>query len=349
MKKVTGFLLAIAFFLATSPAMAQWGIVTVSVIDNCKFDAFLTHDPFVTYTLTDGSTTRSETQHMDAMTHWVISYADLGEFVSITVDAKNAGGKALGSDEILNHKNECFTPPVVPPTKTTTKADPKPNFKEGNGTFGCEFENLWDLPANWVGEFYGWHILYVKDGEVYLGPIDAKGQWTSGIKEFQYGNHNIAKFQLTIIAGLGGLISDVQCKAVEEKVAKSRCVDCGPAVCLLDQGKFIWNPATQRYLGIVEGKPEWFEHFSEAVAEGLAYAGSECSTCVNSLVNAETIWFGPGSTVEDTANAIAHFIGDNSPTEIEVQMAQAVADEWNKTKPQDGNEYNYQKLFSDKV
>lgn len=348
-KKLVSLMVAIALFITALPAMAQWGIISVSSTGNCEFDIFVDHDPNTSYEMTDGNITRSATQHMDANTHWVVSYADMGATVSIKVNAKNNGGKLLGEDELLNQKNDCFTPAPNPdPTPEPKPVNTKANFQTGNGTFHCEFENLWNLPNGWVGEQWGNNVLNVKNGTVHMDAVVATGNWTTGIHEFQFGNHEIGKFQITVSTGLGGLLSGISCEAVQpEKVDQGRCVDCGPAACLLDQGKFIWNPATQRYLGIVNNKPVWFKHASEAIAEGLTYSGSECSNCVNKLVNAETIWFGPGSTINDTANALALFLGDSSPTAIEVQMATKVAKEWAKTKPQDGDWYNYQKLFSD--
>lgn len=138
-------------------------IVFVTPTPDCQFEIYLAEDPYVTAELTDGVKTHTETRHMGARTYWLLNYADMdmGEFVSITVVAKNKGGKKLGEDEVLGHRNPCWKPGPEPTPEPTPGPTPVATTVS-TPTFGirmCPTPNTLELAD-------GWYDLYGKNVQV---------------------------------------------------------------------------------------------------------------------------------------------------------------------------------------
>lgn len=107
-------------------------------------------------------------------------------------------------------------------------------------------------------------------------------------------------------------------------MATKYCPTCPEAQCLLAEGNFV-NLGEHGFAGIRNNLLVNYSSAADARAVGLVYAGTECSVCLLPWGSPGTIYYGPRSTVWDTAMKLAQLDGVDSMTQDQLDQFQAQA------------------------
>lgn len=112
------------------------------------------------------------------------------------------------------------------------------------------------------------------------------------------------------------------------------CPTCPPAKCLLKNDSFVL--AGGQWIGLVDGSPYFYSSKANALLDGLEFAGYECSLCLLNWKFTNGLFFGPGSTVWDSAQYLAKWEGRNL-TNQDLRRASFARDIWYaEGKPNEG-------------
>ena len=211
-------------------------------------------------------------------------------------------GAANYNPEATKDDESCvYRTPPPPPTVTEVPPNPYTN---------CPTENLLGLLYGVDYSLEGGGDVRVKeDGTLDFYSLDSN-VYTPGVYNIYLAATGQVVGQVTI--NDLGLPAEGRCDIVvpENPVSIPEvCDHCGPAVCSLGVGMFVGVP-DGRYLGVdADGNASYYNTPLDALNAGLTYAGDECSVCgldwmVHVNGNTLEVWYGPGSTVWDTAIAI---------------------------------------------